>query len=69
MLDLGWFELASISLRVHILLEILVHVLKHQHQLVLCVDDIMQGDYVLVAKLLHKRYLADGSRGRPFLRV
>lgn len=68
-LDGGWVEGTAVTARVHVALEVLVHELKDEHELVLGVDDIVQQDNVLVAQLLHERNLADGRRGRALLRV
>lgn len=40
--------------RVHVLLQVVVHVLKHQRKLVLCVYHIIQPHNVVVLKLLHQ---------------
>lgn len=68
-LDGGGVEGASIAARVHVALQVLVHELEDEHELVLGVNDVVQQDNVLVAQLLHERDLADGRRGRALLRV
>lgn len=68
-LDGGGVEGAAVAARVHVALQVLVHELKDEHQLVLGVDDVVQQDNVLVAQLLHKGDFADGRRGRALLRV
>lgn len=40
-LDGHGIQLASVAARVHVFLQVLVHVLKHEHELVLGVDDIV----------------------------
>jgi hypothetical protein len=52
-------QCSSISLSVHVLLQILIHVFEDQHELVLSVNDIVEADDVLVLQLLHQRDLAD----------
>lgn len=53
-LDSHGIQLASVASRIHVLFQILVHVLKHEHQLVLSVDDVVQRDDVLVLQLFHE---------------
>lgn len=43
----------------HVLFQVLFHKLKDQHELGLCVDDIVQPQNVGMAQLLHQRDLAD----------
>ena len=62
-------ELAVVSSRIHILLQVLVHILKHQHELVLRVDDIVERNNVLVLELFHQRDLADRRRRCALLGV
>ena len=62
-LDGDGIEHATLAPGVHVFLQVLVHELEDQHELVLGVDDIVEADYVLVLKLLHKRNLTDGSAG------
>lgn len=40
-LDEHWLEGSPVAFRVHVLLQIAVHVVEHQHELILCVDHIM----------------------------
>jgi hypothetical protein len=68
-LDGDGIQSAPVAPRVHVPLQVLIHELEHQHQLVLRVDDVVQQDDVLVAELLHKGDLADGRGGRAFLGV
>jgi hypothetical protein len=44
-------------------------VLEDEHELVLGVDNIVEGDNVLVLELLHERDFADGGGGRALFRV
>ena len=62
-------QLPPVAPGVHVLFEVLVHVLEHQHEFVLRVDDIVQGDDVFVFELFHQRDLADRRRGRAFFGV
>ena len=62
-------QCSSISLGVHVLLQILIHVFKDQHELVLGMNDIVEADDVLVLQLLHQRDLADCSRGCAFFGI
>lgn len=73
-LDRGWVQGAALAaggilVAVHVLLKVLVHVFKHEHELVLRVDNIVEADNVLVLELLHQRDLADGGAGRALLAV
>ena len=64
-----WLQSSALAVCVHVLLEVAVHELEHQHKFVLGVDHIVQRDDVLVFKLLHQGNLSDSRRGRAFLRV
>ena len=52
----------------HVCLKIsLIHELEDEHESLFAVDNIAQGDYVLVLQLFHEGYLADGgARGAFF---
>lgn len=67
--DRDGVESASVSVYVHVPLQVRVHVLKDEHQLRLGVNDIVQADNVRVAKLLHERDLADRRRGCAFFGI
>ena len=58
-----------VAVGIHILLEIFIHILKHEHELVFGVDHIVQRDDILVLELLHKRDFADCGGGRAFFGV
>jgi hypothetical protein len=59
-----------IALCMHVALEIsLVHVFEDEHEFVLGVDDIVQGDYILVLQLFHQRDFANGGAGGAFFEV
>lgn len=49
--------------------QISVHVLKHQHKLIVCVDSIVQADDVVMLKLSHERNLTDGRGWSAFFRI
>ncbi len=68
-LDRDVVQLAAIAARIHVFLQVLVHVLEYEHELVFGMDDIVQGDNVLMLELLHQRDLPYGSRWGAFLRV
>ena len=68
-LDGDIVQLPAVAIGVHVLLQVLVHVLEDEHQFVFRVDDIVEGDDALVLQLLHQRDLADGRRRRSLLRV
>jgi hypothetical protein len=69
-LDYGGIECATIAVCAHVAVEIsLVHVLEDEHQFVLGVDDIVQGDYILVLQLFHQRDFADGGARSAFFEV
>jgi len=68
-LDGGGIQGATVATGIHVPLEVLVHELKDEHELVLGVDDIVEQDNVLVLQLLHEGYLADGGGGRALFRV
>lgn len=66
-LDGPWIQGALVALGVHVLLEIAIHKLEHQHKFVLGVNNIVKRHNVFVFELLHKRDLADGrTRGAFF---
>ena len=44
---------SSVAVGIHVLLEISIHVLEDEHELVLGVDDIVQGEDVFVLELFH----------------
>ncbi len=67
--DGGRGQCSSLALCVHILLQVLVHVFKNQHELILGVDNIVETDNVLVLQLLHQGDLADCCRGCAFFRI
>lgn len=68
-LDGGGLQRTPVAVGVHVLLQVAVHKLEDEHELVLGVDDVVEGDYVLVFQLLHERNLADRGRRRAFFRV
>lgn len=68
-LDRDIVQLPAVTFGVHVPLQVLVHILEDEHQLVLRVDDIVEGDDALVLQLLHQRDLAYGRRRRTLLRV
>ena len=62
-------ELTASAPGIHVFLQIFVHVFEDQHEFVLGVDDIMEGDNVFVLQLFHERDLADSRRRCAFFRV
>lgn len=62
-------KLTASAAGIHVFLQILIHVFKDQHELVLGVDDIVEGDNVIMLQLLHERDLADGCGWCAFFRV
>ena len=68
-LDRAVLEGPALSLSVHITLQVTVHVLEYEHQLVLRMNHIVERDNVLVLELLHKRNLPDRGRGCPLFGV
>lgn len=68
-LDGQGLQCASFAVGVHVLLEIAVHVLEDEHEFVLGMDNIVEGDDVLVLQLLHQGNLADGGRRGALFRV
>jgi len=68
-LDGDGIQLSVLSSRIHILLQVLVHVLEYQHEFVFRVDDVVQGDYVLMPQLFHQGDFSDGCRRCSFLRI
>lgn len=60
---------SSITIRVHVLLEIFIHIFENQHELVFGVDDVVEGQDVFVLELFHQGDLADGGRRCAFFRV
>ena len=61
-LDSWGLEGTTLAIRVHVSLEVTIHVFEDKHELVLGVDDIVEADNVLVFELFHERYFADGCR-------
>jgi hypothetical protein len=62
-------QCSSISLGIHVLLQVLIHIFEDQHELVLGMNDIVEADDVLVFQLLHQRDLADCGRGCAFFGI
>lgn len=62
-LDGDVVELATIAARVHVLFQVLVHILEHEHQLVFRMDHIVERDDVFMFELLHEGDLTNGSAG------
>ena len=62
-------ELAAGVAAVHVLFEVLVHVFEDEHEFVFGVDDIVQGDDVLVLELFHEGDFADGGARGAFFAV
>ncbi|KAH3671021.1 hypothetical protein OGAPHI_000732 [Ogataea philodendri] len=58
-----------VPVRVHVSFQVLVQILKHKRQLVLCMYDVVQRDDVLVSELLHNGDFSNGCRRRSFLAV
>lgn len=54
-------ELTALTARVHEFLEVFVHVLKHEHEFVFGMDDVVQGHDIFVLELFHEGNFADGS--------
>lgn len=52
-LDGDGVERSAVASRVHVSLQIRVHVLENEHELALGVDDIVEGEDVGVLQLLH----------------
>lgn len=68
-LDGDGVEGSAVAGRVHVPLQIGVHVLEDEHELALGVDDIVEGEDVGVLQLLHQGDLADGCGGCAFFRI
>lgn len=62
-------ELAALAARIHEFLEVLVHVFEDEHEFVLGVDDIVEGDDVFMLELFHEGDFADGGGGGAFFAV
>lgn len=62
-------ELATVAARVHVFLQIFVHVFKHEHEFVFGVDYVVEGDDVFVLEFLHQADFADGCTRGPFFAV
>jgi hypothetical protein len=54
---------------VHVLFEVFVHVFKDEHELVFGVDDVLEGDDVVVLEFFHEGDFADRGGGCAFFRV
>lgn len=60
-------QLSSIAPRVHVFFQVLVHILKDEHEFVFGVNNIVQRDYVLVFEFLHQTDFSNcGGRGALF---
>ncbi len=68
-LDRRMVELASIAARVHVFLQVLVHVFEDEHQFVFRVNDIVEGDDVFMLEFFHERDFSDRRRWRALFRV
>ena len=66
-LDLHGGKAAGGSVLVHVLLEVVLEKLKHEVQLLLAVNDVLQPDDVLVLQLLEQGNLADCSGGHALI--
>ena len=55
--------------RVHVFFKIFVHILEDEHEFVFGMDDVVQGNYVFVFELFHKRDFADGGTGGALFAV
>ena len=60
-------EGTTVSMNIHVLLQVSLAVLEDKDKLCFGVDDIVEANDVDVLELLHERYLADGGGRRPFL--
>lgn len=68
-LDRRGLERAALTVGIHVSLQVAVHVLKHEHQLVLGVNNIVKSNDILVLELLHKRDFPDRRRRRSLFGV
>ena len=68
-LDGGGLEGAALAVGVHVTLEVAVHVLEDEHELVFGVDDVVERYDVFVLQFLHERDFSDRCRRRAFFRV
>ena len=62
-------ELATIAARVHVFLQVFVHVFEYEHKFVFRMDNVVEGDDVFVLQFLHKADFTDGSAGCAFFAV
>ena len=62
-------ELATVAARVHVFLQVFVHVFEYEHEFVFGVDNIVEGNDVFVLQFLHKADFTDGSAGCAFFAV
>lgn len=60
---------APVAVCVHVLLKVAVEELEDEHELVLCVDHVVEGDDVFVLELFHQGDLADGRGWSALFRV
>ena len=67
--DCDVVELAARIAGVHEFFEVLVHIFEDEHEFVFGVDDVVEGDDVVVLELLHQGYFADGGAGGAFFAV
>ena len=62
-------ELTTGVSTIHVFFEVFVHVLEDEHELVLGVNDIVEGDDILVFEFFHERDFANGGARSTFLAV
>ena len=68
-LDRDVVQLAPIGARVHVFLQIPIHILKNEHEFVLRVDHIVERDDTFMLEFFHQRNLSNSRRRTPFLRI
>jgi len=54
---------------VHVLFEVFVHVFKDEHELVFSVNDVLEGDDVVMFEFFHEGDFADCGGGRAFFGI
>ncbi len=62
-------ELTTATSRIHVFLQILIHIFEYEHQFIFGVDDVVQRDDVIMFEFLHQGNLADGGAWGAFFRV
>lgn len=68
-LDCSRFKSTTLAICIHVSLKISIHVFKDKHELILRMNNVVQGNNILMFKLLHERNFPDRSRRSSLLGI